>query len=318
MDQLILQLGDRLGRMAELARSCGDTLTVGRSFSNDVVITDAYVDPEQLTFYRSGGVWKVKVMRPTNPALINGQAIDEHGTEVSSGDRITVGRTHLHIYDSDYAVEPTHKLLLSSRFGHGQSHPLFALLMVIFVCAVAVFADYQELTTEFKWKDMLSTALGMTLVILFWAGAWALTGRLLRHQTNFTAQLGFTSLVIAVFSILTPLAGYVEYAANSALLGEITLWLIILGFLAALFRANLSFATNLRHCTIVAVISAGAILFATFAMLEFNQEEFSTDPEFSTVLKPPFTHLSGNRDVAVYLDAFEAEFDAVDVLVERD
>ena len=318
MDQLIIQVGDRVGRLAELTRSRGDTLTVGRNYDNDVVINDPYVDPEQIAFFRSSGKWSVRVIQETNPALINGNTIGADGTGISSGDRITIGRTQLRVYDSDHGVEPTRKMLVSSWFGHGRSHALFALSMVLFVCALEVFEQYQGLSSEVNWKELFSGALGVALVILFWASAWALAGRLLRHQPNFTAQLGFTALITGGLSILTPLASYVEYAANSLLLGEIALWLIMLVFLFVLLRVNLSFATNLKHSAVIAFITASAALLTSYALLEFNKEDFSTDPEYPSVLKPPFAHLSGNRSVQEYRDAFGGIFDEADALARED
>ncbi len=304
--------------MAELVRSHGDTLTVGRSFGNDVVIADPCVDPEQIAFFRTPGGWKVRVVQETNPAMVNGSVIGNEGADISSGDRITVGRTQLRVYGSDHEVGPTHRLLLSSWFGHGRSRPLFALLMVTLACAVAVIAQYQESYTEFEWKEMISASLGLALVILFWASAWALAGRLLRHQPNFTAQLGFTALVAACLSILFPVESYVEYAANSMLLGEITLWLIVLIVLGTLFRFNLSFATNLQHITAIAFIAASALLLSVYIMLEFSMEDFSTQPEYPAVLKPPFAHISGSRDAQAFRDAFARGFDRADLLARQE
>jgi pSer/pThr/pTyr-binding forkhead associated (FHA) protein len=304
--------------MAELARSHGDALTVGRNYDNDVVITDPYVDPQQITFLRSAGEWQVRVIQETNPALVNGKPIGDDGAGISSGDRITIGRTQLRVYGSDHAVEPTRKMLLSSWFGRGRSHPLFALSMVVFACAVSMFAQYQELSTEVKWNEMFSVSLWLAVIILFWASAWALAGRLLRHQPNFTAQLGFTALITGFLSILLPLESYIEYAANSVLLGEVAMWLIMLVILAVLFRANLSFATNLKHYTVVAFIAASALLLTSYTMLEFSEEEFYTEPEYTAVLKPPFARLSGSRDVQEYRDTFDSLFDEADTLARQD
>jgi len=312
MDQLILQLGDRPGRMAELVRSHGDTLTVGRNFANDAVISDPYVDPEQITFFRTAEGWSVRLLQETNPATLNGKLIDKGGVRVDSGDRITIGRTQLHIYSSDHVVEPTHKTLLSFWFRHGQSHLVFALLMLAFACAVTVFEQYQLLSTEIKWKEMLSVSLWLAVVIFFWASAWALAGRLLRQQPNFTAQLGFTALVSGVLSILSPLDSYAGYAVNSELLGELMLWLIWLTSLAALLRANLSFATNLKHPATIGFVAASAILLTTYAMLELRKQEFSSEPEYPAILKPPFAYLSGSRSTEAYRDAFDGKFELVD------
>lgn len=317
MDQLIVQVGERLGRLAEFARSQGDVLKVGRSFVNDLVVTDLYVDPEQLVFYRSPAGWKVKVMDETNPALLNGGVIDKEGSLIRSGDRLTVGRTQLRVYASDHAVESTHKLIVSSWLGHGRSHPLFAFLMLLFAVSAVSFISYQEQSTELVWNVLLLAALYTGLAIVIWAGIWALVGRLLRHQPNFTAQLGLTALITGISTLATPLAGYVEYAANSLLLGEIAMWSILLVTWSALLRANLMFATNLKHYSLIAVFATSAILAISFSTLMFSKEEFNYTPDYSTVLKPPFAHLSANQDAKHFRDSFGQAFEKVDIVAKE-
>ncbi len=317
MDQLIIQVGDKPGRMAEFARSSADVLKVGRGFTNDVIIADLYVDSEQIVFFHSADGWMVKVVGTTNPTLLNGDAIDDAGSRISSGDRVTVGRTQLRIYTSDHEVEPTHQMMLSSWLGYGRAHPLFASLMMVFALAAVLFISYQERSTKLVWNPLFLEALYAGLVILFWAGIWALVGRLLRHQTNFTAQLGLTALVTGVATLVTPLGGYVEYAANSLLLGDISTRLIMLLTMTAMFRANLMFATNLKRYTRVAFIASLGMLLISYATMKFGKDEFDYQPEYSVVLKPPFAHLSADREMQLFQDTFKLEFDEVDLLAKE-
>ncbi len=317
MDQLIIQLGDKPGRMAEFARSSADVLKVGRGFTNDVVITDLYVDSEQIVFFHSADGWMVKVVGTTNPTLLNGDAIDREGSMIRSGDRVTVGRTQLRVYTGDHEVEPTHQMMLSSWLGYGRAHPLFASLMMVFALAAVLFISYQERSTKLVWNPLFLEALYAGLVILFWAGIWALVGRLLRHQPNFTAQLSLTALVTGVATLVTPIGGYVEYAANSLLLGDISTRLIMLLTMTAMFRANLMFATNLKRYTRIAFIASMGMLLISYATMKFGKDEFDYQPEYSAVLKPPFAHLSADREIQLFQDTFKLEFDEVDLLAKE-
>jgi hypothetical protein len=282
-----------------------------------VIITDLYVDPEQVVFFRSQDGWMVKVVGKTNPTLLNGGDIEDAGSKISSGDRVTVGRTNLRVYASDHAVEPTHQMMLSSWLGHGRSHSLFASLMMVFALAAVMFISYQERTTKLDWNPLFLEALYAGLVVLFWAGIWALIGRLLRHQPNFTAQLGFTALVTGIVALVTPLGGYMEYAANSLLVGDISSRLIMLLTMTAMFRANLMFATNLKRYTRIAFIASMGILLISYATMKFGKDEFDYQPEYSAVLRPPFAHLSADSDVHDFQDAFKQGFDEVDLLARE-
>jgi hypothetical protein len=292
-------------------------LKVGRGFTNDVIVADHYVDPEQIVFFLSDDGWMVKVVGTTNPTLLNGNDIAEAGSKISSGDRVTVGRTQLRVYTSDHAVEPTHQMMLSSWLGHGRAHPLFASLMMIFALAAVMFISYQEQSTELLWNRLFLEALYAGIVILVWASIWALIGRLLRHQPNFTAQLGFTALVTGVVALVTPLGGYMEYATNSLLMGEISSRLIMVLTMTAMFRANLMFATNLKRYTRIAFIASMGIMLISYATMKFGKDEFNYHPEYSAVLKPPFAHLSVDSDMQAFQDVFKQEFEEVDLMVKE-
>ncbi len=317
MEQLIVQVGDKVGHMVEFARSDGGQLKVGRGFSNDLVLSDPYVDSEQVIFLRVEDGWMVKAIDTTNPALLNGVAIDSTGSRVNHGDRVKVGRTQLRVYASDYVVEPTRQLVTSSLFGFGNSPRIFASLMLLFALVVVLFIAYQGLSTEVEWNTLFLQALYSGVGILFWAGSWALIGRLLRHQPNFSAQLGFTALLSGIITLVTPLGEYVEYAVNSLLVGELVTWLILLLTITVLFSANLMFATNLKHYIRVATTLAAAMLLISYATAKFAEDEFSEDPAYSAVLKPPFAHLSGRREAGLFLDAFKQEFAEVDRLAKE-
>ena len=114
METLIIHSGLRQGRVAELTRSQGGRLTVGRGFDNDLVIADVHIAPQQLEFVRENDTWTLRVLDFTNPVQLNDRVVGDEPVEIRSGDKLTIGRTRLALYDAAHPVERTRKLVISN------------------------------------------------------------------------------------------------------------------------------------------------------------------------------------------------------------
>ncbi|MCP4806421.1 MAG: ATP-binding cassette domain-containing protein [Proteobacteria bacterium] len=66
----------------------GDSITVGRSAGNDVVLSDPQVARHHCTFVRAGDTWRVVDARSGRPVLVDGQPVDSRPLNDSSVVRI--------------------------------------------------------------------------------------------------------------------------------------------------------------------------------------------------------------------------------------
>ncbi len=318
MASLVIQIDGRHGQPATLAKSSEDSIRVGRSFTNDIVVTDPYVDPEQLGFYWVDNRWTVKILGTTNPVFINGKLVDREQTDLRSGDKLVIGRTHLTAFLEDHLVEDTRKLLRSTGPHHGTLHPLVSIAMVILVCAVATISGYQELSEIIRWKQIALGISVLVLLLVFWAGAWSLAGRLLRHEPQFFHQLFFTALMYAVLIAVFPFSSYVEYASNSRVLGEVVEWGVFLFVLTALLSLNLSLASNLKNITGIAFFVSASILLFSYSTIYFNKADFSNEPGYSKVLKPPFVKIISDQSVDSFLSESASIFDELKEILNKE
>ena len=153
METLVLQLGIKHGRVAELIRSDGQPITLGRALDNDAVLTDPYVAPHQLRLEKDSGDWFAQVIETENPVFQNGEVKANGRFRVQSGDRITIGRTRLKIFASDYRVEDTRKLLLTSSMYQGKQGLIIAFTILALVVLLDGFSDYIQLSVDDDWEQ---------------------------------------------------------------------------------------------------------------------------------------------------------------------
>lgn len=318
MDKLVIQIGARHGRLAEIVESEGETVTLGRSFVNDVVLSDPYVAPEQLVIHKEDGVWVVKVLDDTNPILLNGYPVEYDDIELNSGDKLTVGRTHLSVFSKDHKFESTRKLLFSSWLYHNRLGPLLPMLALLVASLLSASHDYLGLSENIEYKQFISDALMFMFVVSLWAAIWALVGRVLRHQLHFFANLLFASVVLSIYIIIAPLGEYVEYLSGNLTLTTIFNALAFLLFFTLLLRFNLSLSSNLKNSGVVAFFVSLGLLIFTYGVSEFKQDEFNAYAEYASKLKPPFAKVVRDKSAEEYISGFEDQFSKLEDMLEED
>ncbi|MCW9024170.1 MAG: FHA domain-containing protein [Gammaproteobacteria bacterium] len=312
MEELILQYDARHGHFTDFVKSQSDCMTLGRSFKNDVVLSDHFVAPEQLRFFYENDAWKFSVLDNINPVLLNGKPVAEAGQVIRSGDKLTVGRTRLTLILGSQELERTRKLMLSNWMYRTWPRRLFPPVMLLIATLIFVFNQYQTLSSEVRWGQLASSGLGFILMAVIWAGLWALIGRLFRHQANFLAQLFYSALMMACLGIGMLFSEYPEYIAGNAIVGTIIEWGVSLLILSLLLRYNLLYASDLKRRGWIAFSVVAVLLVSMSAMSILEQRDFSTTADYSAVVKPPLAKWSADISVEAYLHKLALEFENIE------
>ena len=151
MGSLVVQTGGRSGGIAGLTRSKEGRLSVGRGYGNDLVLTDQHVAPEQLIFCQEGEQWLMQVLDHANPVLVNNKRVRDDQIAVSSGDKVTVGRTRLSLYSDAHPVEKTRKLVLSNWLAMEGTSFVLPVIVLLGFCALDLVLSYFEGSTRLEW-----------------------------------------------------------------------------------------------------------------------------------------------------------------------
>jgi hypothetical protein len=318
MDTLIIQVGARQGRLANIVECDGDSVMLGRSFENDVVLYDPYIASEQLKLVKEDGRWVIKILDETNPVLLNGCPVEEEGVVLSSGDKLIVGRTRIFIFSKDHKFGGTRKLLFSSWLYNNRLGSFLPIAVVLVASFLSAFYDYLDLSKAIEYRTFIFQALLIVLYIFLWASLWALVGRLLRHQLHFYANLLFTAIAFSVYVVVAPLGEYLEYLTGSLALVSFYDTVIFLAFLTILLRFNLSLSSHLKNSGVVAFCVSMAFLLYSYGVSEYSDNDFSAYAEYTNTLKPPFAKLQGNMSVSEYVSGFESQFDKLDDMIKED
>lgn len=322
MEKIIIHSGAKNGRYTELVRSSGKDITIGRAYRNTLVLPDEYVAPDQIRLSRRISVnkehshqWFAEILDETNSVLLNGTPVEETLIPVASGDRLTLGRTSLSLFDQDHEVAPTKQLL--TRYLHQDSVGwLIPLLALVFASLWDTAMDHWLYFTVQDLTSYGETVLSTAGLLLGWSAFWALVGRLLRHQSHFGQQLLATSLVLFLATLTTPLPEIIEFAFNSLLVGYIAKYSISFALIALLLKFHLMLATNIHRTTLISVLTSGFIM-GSYALSEHYDDDSPWHSYYSDSLQPSLLQISPRVSSDEFLEIINGQFDLLDEDAEQ-
>lgn len=290
MDTLVIQTGVKHGRVAEVTRSTGARLRIGRGFDNDVVLTDRHVAPRQVEFFRDGEHWRMRVLDRTNPVFLNDRQVTEEAPLVRPEDTLTLGRTRLSIHATDQPVEKTHRLVLAHWLARDTLSPFVPIAALALLALLDLVLTWVEGSTTLSWTELAYGQLLAVVIVTVWAGLWAVAGRIVRHQHHFGLQLMAASCIMLLTSVLVLGAEYLAYPFHDAGISEAFGWGAAFVLLAVLFHLNLVIATNLLRARAAALALSAllvAVLYGFSVFGESEEEEPLLLPTYSQTLAPP-------------------------------
>ena len=319
MEQVIIQYGVKEGRIAELVRSHGEDILIGRGFNNQLVIQDDYIAPQQLRiFQQENQTWWIEILDQTNSVLLNGKTLndakidkDDSSFQIRSGDRITIGRTTLSVYSAEHKVEKTRKLLTRSL--HQESISLtLPMILLILLSAFDIALEHFVVTPQESLTTYITTSLLSAFIVLIWVSLWALAGRIFRHNSHFGQQLLATTLILFVLSVFGPWPQLLEFTFSSTSTGTVLNYLLAFICFALLLKFHLLFATNLRRTGAIALSISALVVGGSASYQYYQQSEFSYEANYSQVIRPNFMHLGSDLNMSEYLKQTQQVLDAID------
>ncbi len=309
MEALILKIGDSYSKYF-LDSDGTPGLSLGRAFSNDIIITDPYVGESQLSVGLSPVSeydWRIEIIDLTNPVFLNGKAIASAGVDLRSGDKLTTGRTSIVFYSEDHAVPMTREFSIANWLHNHKLKPYIAIMMLLLLFGSSMLAYYLETATEPDWGSLSSVASAYLILAFIWASGWSLAGRLLKGDYYLTSHLFFTSICLILLLLLDGFSSYIDYMFSNVMAGEIVDSMVLVLLCGLLIGFNLSLVTHSSRTFSKGLLISAWIVGTTAAMVYISQEEYSNTPVHSITIKPAFIP----RASPVSIDRFTGDYEAM-------
>lgn len=316
MEALILKIGNSYNKYY-LDSDGAAGLSIGRAFTNDIIITDPYVGESQLRVGLTPDNeydWHIEITDQTNPVFLNGKDVESASVDLRSGDQLTTGRTSIAFYTNDHSVPVTREFSFTNWLHNHKFKPYIANLMLLVLFGSTLLMTYLETTTELDWGDLSTVASVYLIFAFFWASGWSLAGRLLKGDYYLSSHLFFTSICLVLLLILDSFGSYIDYIFSSTLAGEIVDWIVTVLLGGLLIGFNLSLVTHSSRTFRKGMLVSACIVGIITSMVYMSQEEYSSTPSHSVTIKPSFIPKASSVSINQFIGNYDEMFDKLSTM----
>ena len=286
---VFVEILDRRGRVRERTRVESFPATVGRAYSNDVIVADRYVSPTHVAIRETEeGELVVEDAGSVNGIHRPGRAEPVEVVPLESGLRLRLGETMVRFVTADHLVAPADVLPRGdSGLLARLKRPRLALSLLFLTLVVFTTDIYLETYYDFSGSAVLGPAVLGIVFLSLWAGIWAFTNRLLTHRFDFLRHLAVSCLASIGSICLWTLSEYAEFFFSSASLSMAIVLVTQATLVALLIYGHLSIIpASSPHRRRGWAFGVTAVVVGLTGLLTYaGQEDYSSDVDITVPLK---------------------------------
>ena len=201
---MIVEVLDRRAGVRQRVRLRAFPASIGRGYDNDVILDDRYADARHARVEWDGQGGLVLI----DQGSVNGLQDPMTGQRswqvpVRAGLEVRIGRTVLRFVDPAAALEPALRLETGAEGGGAESRPLRAVAVILGTGLLLGLNTWLGKTDRVRLSGLLGDALVALLMVMVWAGAWALVNRITQHRFRFLEHMYIPCVVLAGFILAT-------------------------------------------------------------------------------------------------------------------
>ena len=310
---VVIEQLNRSGRVVERHRFGSSLVAIGRSYENNIIINDEYVDPFHLNVeLMDDGSFTIHDKSSLNGVkLQKGHRITVSDT-INSGDTIEFGRSHLRIIDPYHIVSPAERLSRTDKALNELTTWPFITLLVAAIFAKELWLLYGNTPGEFDLQKYSNGLINYGLSLLAYTVAWSAIGRLLRGESRFFSHAICIMLALLSYWVLQLLQSLLIYNYDLFELMSVTNTLVIASLIAVLSWSGLYLSTNTNslRSTVSGVIIASVWL--VYTLIPDESSDFSPFPNHNSVILAPQFQFVEAITVDSYLKQIDGLFEPKD------
>lgn len=285
---------DKRGGVKERIRLDAFPATIGRAYTNNVIIDDKHVCPEHLRInLDENGNFIVEDLGSVNGLyqIIPFKRVSL--IEITPNLQISIGSTVLQFRRPEdkvapaEIVKPDRTYLFPILKHQGAAFGIFFLSSL-----VLTLINYLNSYDKISSMSFIGELLAIFFLFAIWAGVWSMVNRLLTHTFRFVSHLsiaGLGTIFILSFIIITEYYSFIFSPARSLdvimIAGLITLSSLFLFCHLSIIPA----ASQKRRLVYSTLVSVGVMGIFTF-IAYIEDSRFSNEIKFRSVLKPVKNH----------------------------
>ncbi|VAX01675.1 hypothetical protein MNBD_GAMMA22-2074 [hydrothermal vent metagenome] len=299
----IVEILDRFGKVRQRSRVDKYPFTIGRAYTNDIIIDDPYISPIHLQLDNNANdIFTVKDNNSEN-GLFSTAPLKQHDNLIIHNNlRVRIGHTDIRFRSLNYPIKetalqrstPSKLSMLATNF--------YSFLFVwLFTGLFLLLDEYLAETGKTSFKTIFFGVVAMYLLFSAWAGLWSIASKIITHRFYFTYHAVIVSLIIFALTIIEVLSENIEFAFS---LVDFSWWLLAITtllFTVTLIYGHLSFSSTMskNKMFLAAFLSAGSINLVVHLTHYLSKPEYSSQLVYSKTIKVPdfiMSNISSSND----------------------
>lgn len=304
---MIVEIVTKSGRIMEVHSFQKNHITVGRGYSNDMILQDPYVEAEHLEviFDAEQQQFMVRDLNSLNGSVMLKPHKRLHADDcvaIASGQRVTVGKTTLRFLDKKHLAQPTLPLSGMEPFYTILSQWWVTVAAVLCCAGMTLLGAYQKDPFSKKILEELNLVVMITIAAICYSGLWMLLARLQRSEGRLLLNMNLFLLLMVIdggLQLLVP-----AYDFNLGWLVSVTYFTLVVSFSMVAIMVYIS-TTQSTHLPRWSALSIAAVLGFLVIMSDVFQllfpAEFSPAPPYNMTLVPPAQQLRSGIEESDFL-----------------
>lgn len=287
-------------------------IAIGRSFTNDLILSDPYVSEKHVLVTCEDDVIRVEDLGSENGLFLNGDVETRHKAVIVSGESFLLGKTQVHLFLESHPVAVTKKLRQIkgvTKILLKQSKSLLLLLLLSNIL-ISLYSTFVTTINELTFTKLIGPILFVFFCGLGGASFWAFIGHLNKKKIRFIAHL---NVFLAAFVLLVAaefITSFIAFQFNSNVLYMLLSCLVTLVVIFTVFNYNLFFATSLSFKNRMRITSAVVASIACLMVLGSvaAHDSFKGKISYYSTIFPSNFKLIPSNDVTSFVSKSEHIF----------
>ncbi|HVM96685.1 MAG TPA: FHA domain-containing protein [Candidatus Acidoferrales bacterium] len=309
-----IEVLDRGGRVVQRVRLESFPLSIGRAYCNDVILEDRYVSPQHLRIDRDDeGNLIAEDLSSLNGSyrLPSGRRIER--VRLIDDARLRVGQTELRFRASGHEVDEAQPYAGDDGLFKSPGRAAIAVALgAAYLMGLVYLHSFQKIALLRQMAQLVP----LTTIILLWALAWSVAGRVSSQRFHFVEHCAVAVLAGVALSILDQITDYVAFAFNAESSGRFVAWggsfVVLSGLLYA--HSRLCAAESSRRLFMRTTGVALLVMSLTGLVRFAESNEITLVP---SLLKPPGFRVTRARSIDEFLERSKNLQERVDDLVHQ-
>jgi len=283
---------DRRGNVRERVQVDSFPATVGRSYANTVIVDDPFVNPEhlRLSLDSEGGI-VVEALNTENGTWlsVSRERIERHTIPAGGEALIRIGQTILRLRGEDFVVEPAvPSKPLFGLSGRLIENGVTAFLIFAAAFGLCILAFAQSISKKVIWSDLTGKSLFLLIIFVVWTTFWSFLSRLVTHSFRFMTHLAVSGIASVAFFALVIAVEYLEFLFSWPTAARVVDFVGLVIVFSLLLYTHLSVMSEFsRWKRLLSSILISAAILSIVLLIRYTKgKEFSTELQFSSVIKP--------------------------------